>query len=246
MGNLYSAQEKIWNKVFENEALLGIPHTLLCGGTALARFHLHHRLSYGLDFFTPIRFNPEALLLKLGSIGIEISEPIIESRSGFCRQLTGLVNNNGEPVKIDFVEDIYQGMFDVMNEGLARTEVIDGLYHRKIRTVSDVYSKDGRVKGSRQTARDSFDLHVLSQSVEPLSKFVARINSHGANIPIEGLCSGILSMPWIDLMDDFGELEKLNQWVDCEMLDVRRSLEKEALFLQNQEMDNYHGTGLES
>ena len=52
-------------------------------------------------------------------------------------------------------------------------------------------------------------------------------------------------MPWIDLMDDYGELEKLNQWVDCEMRDVRRSLEKEALFLQNQEMDNYHGTGLE-
>ncbi len=235
MDNLYLAQEDIWQKVFKNEALLGLSDTLLCGGTALARFHLHHRVSYDLDFFTPTRFDPEALLIKLGAIGIQIKEPVLENRPDYCRQLTGLVNNSSyEPVKIEFIEDIYQGMFDTINLGLAKTEVLDGLYHRKLRTVSGVFTKSGDIKGSRQTARDTFDLYVLSKSVEPLSHFVTRINNHGANVSIEGLCRGILSMPWLDLMIDFDELETLEPWTNCHMPEVKRMLEKQSLYLQHQ------------
>ncbi len=237
MNNVYLAQEKIWQQVFENEALLGLSDTLLCGGTALARFHLHHRISYDLDFFTPIRFDPEALLIKLGAIGIQIKEAVLEDRPDYCRQLTGLVNNNNEPVKIEFIEDIYQGMFDTMNVAVARTEVIDGLYHRKLRTMSGVFTTAGAIKGSRQTARDAFDLYVLSESVEPLSQFVNRINSHGANVPIEGFCRGILSMPWLDLMTDFEELETLEPWTDCHMPEVKRALEKQALYIQHQVLE---------
>jgi len=231
MNKLYLAQEKIWKKVFENERHLGVSNTLLCGGTALARFYLEHRVSYDLDFFVPTRFNPEALLLQLSVIGLEIKEPIIEIRDQFCRQLTGLVVTEGVQVKIDFIEDIYEGMFDHVLINNARTEVIDGLYHRKIRTVSGMYLKDGSIQGGRQTARDLFDLYVLSKSIEPLSQYMTRVNAHGANIPVEGICKGILSMPWIDLMDDFDELERLGSWTESAMRDVRRLLEKELLSL---------------
>jgi len=184
MNNLYSAQEKAWQNVFSNEKDMGIANALLCGGTALARFYLNHRISYDLDFFVPTKFNPEALLLKLASINLEIKDPVIEKRDQYCKQMTGLVTIDNEAIKIDFVEDIYEGMFDCVNIGAARTETIDGLYHRKIRTVSGMYRKDGSINGGRQTARDVFDLYVLSQSVEPLGQFINRINSHGANITI--------------------------------------------------------------
>jgi hypothetical protein len=239
---LHSLQEKIWRSVFENEKKLGLSGTLLCGGTALARFYLDHRISYDLDFFTPSRFDPEALLVRLGKSGINIKDPVMETRTSFCRQLTGLADVGGQPIKIDFVEDISEGMFDSAEINGARTEVIGGLYHRKIRTVSGLYLKDGRIGGGRQTARDLFDLYVLSQSVEPLSGFVDQINRHGANIPVEGLRKGILGMPWIDLMDDFDELEKHAQWKDCCLPDVRRLLEKEAISLQDlEDDDSRHG-----
>ena len=38
-------------------------------------------------------------------------------------------------------------------------------------------------------------------------------------------------MPWIDLMDDFDELEKLGSWTESAMRDVRCLLEKELLSL---------------
>ncbi len=231
MNKLYSAQEKTWKMVFENEKRLGIPNTLLCGGTSLARFYLEHRISYDLDFFVPTRFNPEALLLQLNVIGLEIKEPVIEIRDQFCRQLAGLIVIEGMQVKIDFVEDIYEGMFDHVSINHARTEVIDGLYHRNIRTVSGMYLKDGSIQGGRQTARDLFDLYVLSKSIEPLSQFMTRVNAHGTNIPVEGICKGILSMPWIDLIDDFDELERLGSWSESDISDVRRLLEKELLSL---------------
>ncbi len=240
MNKLYSAQEKIWQLIFQNEAQLDMNNTLLCGGTALARFYLKHRISYDLDFFIPNKFNPEALLIKLNTIGLSIKDPITETREQFCRQLGGLNEEFAELVKIDFIEDIYEGMFDtVMSDG-ARTEVIDGLYHRKIRTISGLYLTDGSIKGGRQTARDLFDLFVLNQSVEPLHKFITRINDHGANIPIEGLFKSILSMPWLDLMDDFEELELLGEWKSTDLPAIKRLLEKETLILQNTFFDNRH------
>jgi hypothetical protein len=48
---------------------------------------------------------------------------------------------------------------------------------------------------------------------------------------VEGICKGILSMPWIDLIDDFDELERLGSWSESDMSDVRRLLEKELLSL---------------
>jgi len=154
MNTLYIAQQEIWELVFKNEKELGVPNILLCGGTALARFYLKHRISYDLDFFIPSRFNPEHLIVKLSSIGIQINSPVIELRDDFCRQLSGRVQINNMIIKVDFIEDIYQEMYSSMVKDNARTEAIDGLYHRKLRTVSGTYNKSNEISGGRQTARD--------------------------------------------------------------------------------------------
>ena len=191
MNTLYIAQQEIWELVFKNEKELGASNILLCGGTALARFYLNHRISYDLDFFIPSRFNPEHLIVKLSSIGVQINSPVMELRDDFCRQLSGRVQINNEIIKVDFIEDIYQEMFSSIVKDNARIEEIDGLYHRKIRTVSGMYSKSNEISGGRQTARDLFDLYILNESVENISEFVSRVNYHGANIPVEGLITDL-------------------------------------------------------
>jgi len=233
MSDLYVLQEKIWRHVFEHEERLGISNVLLCGGTALARFYLDHRVSYDLDFFVPSRFSPEALQSQLKKIGLEIVGAHMHGGDDYCRQLKGLVSDGKTSVRVDFIEDIYEGMFDVAEKNGAKTEVLDGLYHRKIRTVSGMFLKDGSIKGGRQTARDVFDLYVLGQSAEPLSTFIDRINQQGANIPLDGLLTGIISMQWIDLLDEFDELTVDDKWAHCDLKVIRTYLEKEVLLLQN-------------
>ena len=51
-------------------------------------------------------------------------------------------------------------------------------------------------------------------------------------------------MPWIDLLDDFEELEMLGDWKSSDLSKVRRLLEKEVLLLQNQTPDSIHGTAV--
>ena len=149
--------------------------------------------------------------------------------SDYCRQLKGLVSDGQTSVKVDFIEDVYEGMFDVTDKKGARTEVLDGLYHRKIRTVSGMFLKDGSIKDGRQTARDVFDLYVLGQSTEPLSAFIDRINQHGANIPLDGMLKGIINMQWIDIMDEFDELEVDEKWHHCNLKEVRIYLERPGI-----------------
>ena len=227
MTGLYALQKRVWQQVFEHEQALGISHVLLCGGTALARFYLDHRVSYDLDFFVPTKFNPQILHSQLKQHGLTLIDAHIESGGNDCHQLKGLIRYGQDVVKVDFIEDSFEGMFDVVfNEG-ARVEVIDGLYHRKIRTVSGVFLKDGDIRDGRQTARDIFDLYVLGQEVSPLSMFIARINQHGANIPIDGMIRGILRMPWIDLLDEFEELDKHERWKACDIKVIKKYLEEE-------------------
>jgi hypothetical protein len=232
MTQLYKLQEKIWRHIFDHEDQLGISNTLLCGGTALARFYLNHRVSYDLDFFVPSAFNPEELRSQLKKIGLELQDAHLEGGGQYCKQLKGIIRYGQQAVKVDFIEDIYEGMFDTVTKEGARTESIDGLYHRKIRTVSGMFLKDGSIKDGRQTARDIFDLYVLGQSIESLNSFIDRINNHGANIPIDGTIKGILTMPWIELLDEFSELDRLDLWKMCELRDVKIYLGRELTELQ--------------
>ena len=125
---LHQSQDNLLQRIFTAESSLLPGSTLiLAGGTALARCHLHHRISWDLDFFADGAFDPAVLLHRLRDAGVALEDPSQEAGGAFATQLHGSVNLDGETIKISFVEDIFAGMFDTTQFGVARTEVINGL-----------------------------------------------------------------------------------------------------------------------
>lgn len=209
--------------VFRNLApLLTGCEIILGGGTALARFYLHHRVSYDLDFFLSTSFDPIVLSRRLESSGLRIEISGTESGGVLAAQLHGTLRMpGGEQINISFVEDVFAGMFDTVDLQGVRTEVIDGLYHRKLRTVSGTgitLSRAGHAlgQGHRQTARDLYDLYILDTGIEPVEKFIFRINQNGAAFPTDIFRQNLAATAWIELIDE------------CEMLEVLPPFEKPA------------------
>lgn len=231
--DVYKSQDTILEKVFSNLVQLGIPNCILAGGTALARYYLHHRVSYDLDFFVGEVLSPEKLSINLGRIGINLSDTQIESGGSFAHQLHGYANIGDDTVKLSFVEDnVYEGMWPKKTFGKVTTEEIGGLYHRKLCTISGSgYGKN--TKGARQTARDLFDVYVLNKQIQPVHSFLADANKHGANFPVDAFCANILAMPWIELMDEFEGLEFLPPYTGLSLIgDIKPTLVKEAITIQ--------------
>ncbi len=220
------------DKVFSSLDQMSISNCILAGGTALARYYLHHRVSYDLDFFVGGTLSPEKLSIALGRIGINLSDVQIESGGVFAHQLHGYANLDERIVKISFIEDVYEGMWPTRQVGDVITEEIGGLYHRKLRTISGSgYGKN--TKGARQTARDLFDAYVLSSQVQSIHGFLAEANQHGANYPQDAFCANILSMPWFDLMDEFEGLELLSPYLGLTLIgDIKPLLVNEAMMIQ--------------
>ena len=205
---LYYAQEKFIEMMGHVESF-GF-NIVLCGGTALARVYLHHRISYDLDFFVDGKFDPERLAFQLGRQGLQLSEIQSESGNHFVHQLFGFYQVNEVKLKVSFIEDSYTGMFPSKNMALGdvffNIETIEGLYHRKLRTVSGSGYGDKPVDG-RQVARDLFDLFMLDRMIKPIPVFITEINKSGANFPEKAFIAGLAAMPWIDMMDDFEQLD---------------------------------------
>ena len=190
----------------------------LCGGTALSRFYLRHRLSYDLDFFVPegLQFDASALADSIASKvrirGLEMTHDGVKAD-----QLHFFVPLPDRPgIKMSFVEDMYARTFPPRPSGLAlggvelQTESVEGLYHRKLRTVVGWARSDALMPiGGRQTARDMFDLFVLSQSVMPLLPFV---ESLPYAFPLEAFASGIAAMPWFDIAEELAQTIAAPQW----------------------------------
>ncbi len=226
---LYKNQNKILKKIFDREKdIFPGARVILVGGTALSRCYLQHRASYDLDLFVNTRFDPAVVQRRLASarIGLRMVEVVYDPM--FATELHGVSDIKGEPLRISIVEDIYADMFPITSVGGMRTEVIEGLYHRKIRTITGsgegAISSTGRTvhAGARQTARDIFDLYVLSREIKPLMEFVREINEHGAAVPEALLISGIRKMPWIELMDEFEMIQKAGRYADIKTFDIKR------------------------
>ena len=205
---LYQAQEQFLLKM-GNIKPLGFK-LMLCGGTALARVYLHHRVSYDLDFFVDGQFDPERLAVQLGQLGNNLEDIQLEVGGRFVHQLVGYTQIAEVRLKISFIEDGYAGMFPsgVMPIGQANfmIESVEGLYHRKLRTVSGSGNANAPTDG-RQAARDLFDLWMLDRMIQPMPAFVKVINQQGANFPQKAFLAGLASMPWIAMMDEFEQMD---------------------------------------
>lgn len=226
---LYGRQDKILKKIFDNERhIFPGAQVILVGGTALSMCYLQHRASYDLDFFVNSRFDPITIQRRLYGAGVQLQMVEIVNDLMFAAELHGMVDVEGEPLRTSIVEDIYADMFPVKTVSGIRTETIDGLYHRKLRTITG--SGEGRTSstgrtvhaGARQTARDLFDLYVLSSEIKPLMGFVRKINEHGAAVPEALLLSGLRKIRWTELIDEFEILQVAERYRGIKAFDIKR------------------------
>jgi hypothetical protein len=125
-------------------------------------------------------------------------------------QLSAYVLVDNIRLQVSFIEDNYAGMFASTQQKIGSAEFniesVEGLYHRKLRTISGSGNSDRPVDG-RQSARDLFDLWVLDQMIQPINGFILSINRQGANFPQKAFITGLLAMPWLDMMDEFDQLD---------------------------------------
>ena len=226
---LYKRQDKVLKKVFDNEkSIFPGAQAILAGGTALARCYLKHRASYDLDIFVNARFDPLMIQHRLSGAGLDLQMVEIATDPLFAAQLHGLVEVDNDTLKLSIVEDFYSGMFPVKIVNGIRTEAIEGLYHRKLRTITGTgkgaTSPSGRTvhEGARQTARDLFDLYVLSSEIKALTEFLREINEHGAAVPEALLISGFRNINWMELMDEFEVLEVAEKFEGIKAFDIKR------------------------
>ena len=209
---LYALQEAVLSSLQQ----MGDPQfqkAKLCGGTALSRCWLEHRVSYDLDFFFSEPFDAGRLAKALKAAGIvyEIKDLVDDPRK--ANQLHGNILHKGQRLKVSFVEDRYFDDYpmEVHSFGAltVQTEGVPGLYHRKLRCVGG--SGDGQgdtVVGGRQKARDVFDLYVLAHHT-PIQKFITELPFP---FPVDAFHNGLVSMPWFELMDELQEIDCDPQW----------------------------------
>jgi len=196
----------------------------LCGGTALSRCWLGHRLSFDLDFFLPEGFRAGDLAIAMSKAGIVYETRDIVDDLKKANQLHGYVLHEGQRLKVSFIEDAYFNVFPPVRKAFGaltvRTEEVPGLYHRKLRTVCGSGMQGDSFEGGRQTARDLFDLHVLSVVFQPIRDFMASLPYA---LPSEAFDNGLANMPWFDLMDELQEITCAPNWNQA----------KDVAYLQN-------------
>jgi len=123
----------------------------LSGGTAIAEFYLHHRLSEDLDFFTPTEFVRDELQSFLGKLGKKIRARDFTVDQRLNRTIVLYqVKDGPDPLKVEFSwfvgEPIEPGM---KYRGLR----IDSELDLAVNKVFTVYQ--------RPRARDFVDLYYL-------------------------------------------------------------------------------------
>ena len=207
----------------------------LCGGTALARCWIEHRLSYDLDFFLPYGFKAADMSAALKKSGIVYETKDIVDDPRKANQLHGHVIHNGQKLKVSFVEDAYFETFPAVERAFGgltvRTEDVPGLYHRKLRTVSGSGMEGDSFEGGRQKARDLFDLHVLSVEFQPIKEFM---DSLPYSFPSDAFDNGLANMPWFELMDELKEIVCSPKWNQA----------KDVMYLQNALLEQIGATTL--
>jgi hypothetical protein len=196
----------------------------LCGGTALSRCWLGHRVSFDLDFFLPEGFKAGELAVAMKKAGIDFRTKDIVDDLKKANQLHGYISHERRLLKVSFVEDAYFTLFPAFEKsfggGVVQTEEIPGLYHRKLRTVAGHGAEGDSFAGGRQTARDVFDLYVLSQAFKPMAEFMGSLPYA---FPSTAFSNGLASMPWYDLADELGEIVCPDEWAHA----------RDVTFLQN-------------
>ena len=219
--HLYATQDRVLSQ------LLGMrdaqfAHAKLCGGTALARFWLDHRISYDLDFFFPEGFRAGELARACKQAGLNLQVTDLVDDLKRANQLHAYIQTDGMgAIKVSFIEDAYYTVYPPLKKALGGqkvlTESVEGIYHRKLRTVAGSAGEGDTVIGGRQTARDLFDLYALSKAHVPILPFIKQLPYH---FPTDAFCNGLVSMPWFDLADELSQIQASEQWQEATQIEL--------------------------
>lgn len=135
----------------------------LTGGTALAAFFLHHRLSEDLDFFTA---DPNAVQLvrgQLEQIALQLDAGLEFSRTFNTFIECFITSPNGERVKLDFAQDT---PFRLSPTTLA-TE-----YGLQVDSAVDIASNKLAALFGRAAAKDFVDVYFIHHEMMPFHELL--------------------------------------------------------------------------
>lgn len=155
----------------------------LAGGTALSLFHLNHRFSEDLDFFTQ-KFN-SAEVKKIADYLKESLKGNIElggqnpPGKGVEHMHYDFELSAGLVIRLDFVQDVFTLIQPTESKNGIQVLSVEDIYLRKIYAVSGFrtgHDETGRAQfiGGRQDAKDLFDIYYLSREIMNLADFVEK------------------------------------------------------------------------
>ncbi len=122
----------------------------LTGGTALAEFYLHHRLSEDMDFFSEKEFDPQTISVFFKKNKKVIGLKKVSYESSFNRNLFFLQLANGDVIKTEFTYFPFHRIDKKNREGYL---FIDSLLDMAVNKIFTIYQKP--------RARDFIDMYFI-------------------------------------------------------------------------------------
>jgi predicted nucleotidyltransferase component of viral defense system len=157
----------------------------LAGGTALELFYLQHRFSRDLDFFSP-KYPAKEIDDLVARFSQAVGKPFkIEAEftaadHARVKFYSTKVKGAEQPLKIDFVEDVFLNDPNVRKFNGIPVYSARDIYFQKIITLTGTSLTNDAIGRARTTgrreARDIVDLYYLSKKIEPLHKFINKLD----------------------------------------------------------------------
>lgn len=132
-------------------------HFYLSGGTALAEFYLHHRLSEDLDFFSEQEFDPQSISVLFKKIQAAAGITNVEYQQSFNRNLFFL-SIESDVIKTEFT---YFPFPRIEQKKKIGSLFIDSLLDIAVNKVFTIYQNP--------RSRDFIDLYLILKSNPALS-----------------------------------------------------------------------------
>lgn len=180
---IYEAQDVILSAL---KKIKPFPY-VLSGGTALARFYFHHRLSEDLDFFCE-EFSYsfakiEGIVNRLRKQGIRC-ELVGRTDQVNCLKVASYTVEKIPPIKVDFLEDPFSGMWKPIRKTTEsklsfRVDALDQIYYRKLFSLLEQWHRGAEIT----RMKDLLDLYWLHKRHRSLEKTIRSFRTQ--HVPID-------------------------------------------------------------
>ncbi|MFZ2886388.1 MAG: nucleotidyl transferase AbiEii/AbiGii toxin family protein, partial [Minisyncoccia bacterium] len=146
---LSESQQKVLNLLAQEPSVTGPFY--LSGGTALAEYYLHHRLSEDLDFFSVGEFDPSVISVVLKKIQAAAKVTNVRYQQSFNRNLFFL-ETVGETIKTEFTYYPFERIGSGQKVGNLEIDSLEDIAVNKLFTIFQ-----------KPRSRDFIDLYCIMQ-----------------------------------------------------------------------------------